>query len=79
MEEWPGTVRRRRGRRLRWRRVGALCAVALMASALYLFLGVGVTTNGSQEWIGGRSDTHDLLLPMALFILGMLGLAACLP
>lgn len=78
MEEWGATTRPYR-RRIGWRRIGALIAVALIGWSIAMFLGIGVTTNGSQEWISGRGDTRDLLLPMGLFVLGMIGLAVCLP
>ena len=78
MNTWESSHRARRRRRLRWRQMSATVAVALIAVALYLLLSTSVTTNGAQEWIGGRDDTRDLLLPMGLFIAGMVGLAACL-
>jgi cell division protein FtsW (lipid II flippase) len=79
VDEWQATVRVRRRRRLRYRKIFAIIFVLLIAVAVMLFLGTDVTSNGKQEWIGGRDDTRSLLLPLGLFVVGMIGLAVCLP
>jgi H+/Cl- antiporter ClcA len=69
--------RRRRARRLR--RLGLLAAVGLIAAAVILFSGITVSSDGTHEWLNGRQDTQSLLLPLLLFLLGMIALALCLP
>jgi hypothetical protein len=68
---------RRRANRLR--RLGLLAAVGLIAAAVILFNGITVSGDGSHEWLNGRQDTQSLLLPLVLFLLGMITLALCLP
>ncbi len=79
MDEWQASVRGRRRRRVRYRKIFAVLFVLVVAVAVMLFLGTDVTSNGTQEWIGGRDDTRALLLPLGLFVVGMIGLAVCLP
>jgi hypothetical protein len=79
VDEWQATVRVRRRRRVRYRKIFAVLFVLVVAVAVMLFLGTDVTFNGTQESIGGRDDTRALLLPLGLFVVGMIGLAVCLP
>jgi hypothetical protein len=79
MDDWQAAVRVRRRRRVRYRKIFALVFVLVIAVAVMLFLGTDVTSNGKQEWIGGRDDTRALLLPLGLFVVGMIGLAICVP
>ncbi len=79
MDDWQAAVRVRRRRRVRYRKFFAVVFVLVVAVAVMLFLGTDVTSNGKQEWLGGRGDTRVLLLPLGLFVIGMIGLAICLP
>ena len=79
MDDWQASVRVQRRRRVRYRKIFAVVFVLVVAVAVMLFLGTDVTSNGKQEWIGGRDDTRALLVPLGLFVVGMIGLAICLP
>jgi H+/Cl- antiporter ClcA len=68
-----------RRRRRRWRRLGLLAAVGLIAASVVLFNGITVSSDGTHEWLNGSQDTQSLLLPLLLFLLGMIALALCLP
>lgn len=78
------SARRRRRLRSLLRKIGVLISAALILWAIALCFGVDVTTlvgrNGVQyEQINGRNDASGLLLPLGLFIVGVAGLATCLP
>ena len=79
MDDWRSALRVRRRRRVRYRKICAVIFAIVVVCAIMLFVGTDVTSNGKQEWIGGRSDTRGLLLPLGLFVVGMIGLAVCLP
>jgi hypothetical protein len=76
------TAARRRSLLRRLRRIGVLVSAALIAIAVLLFFTTGVSEKvsraGTQELINGQAGTGSLLLPLGLFVLGMLGLAICL-
>jgi hypothetical protein len=78
VDDWQAAVRVRR-RRVRYRKIFAVVFVLVVGAAVMLFLRTDVTSNSKQEWIGGRDDTRALLLPLGLFVVGMIGLAVCLP
>ncbi len=76
----PGTERARRRRsRVRIRRIGTLLSIALIACAVVLFTSINVSSDGAKEWIAGQTATQGLLLPLALLVAGVIGLAICLP
>ncbi|MGH2344046.1 MAG: hypothetical protein ACRDG4_02395 [Chloroflexota bacterium] len=79
MENWHASVRIGRRRRVRIRKIFTLISALVIAVAVMMFLSMDVTSVPGQETIGGRDDTRLLLLPMGLFIIGMIGLALCLP
>lgn len=70
---------RRRKRVRLLRKLGALGGTVLIAAALLLANSITVSGNGQQEWLNGRGDTQSLLLPLLLFVLGMVALALSLP
>lgn len=59
-------------------------SIALVAWAIFLFSGVGVSVvhvpanNSAHELLNGRDDSSSLLLPLGLFVAGIVGLATCL-
>lgn len=65
---------------LRLRRAAIVLSGALIGLALLMFLGMQVseTNGGATELIDGRGDTIALLLPIALFLIGAIGLMAAL-
>jgi hypothetical protein len=79
MHEWHAAARASRRRRGRLRKIFILLSASVIVVAVMMFLGMDVTSAPGRETIGGRDDTQPLLLPMALFIAGMIGLAVCLP
>lgn len=78
----PAVTTRRRALLRRLRRIGVLVSSALIAVAILLFFTVSVsekvTRSGTQELINGQAGTGTLLLPLGLFVLGIVGLAVCL-
>lgn len=66
----------------RLRRIGVLVSAALIAIAALLFfaarVGEKVSHSGTQELINGQAGTGSLLLPLGLFVAGIIGLAICL-
>ena len=65
---------------LRLRRAAIVACGALVALSVLMFLSVqvGVTDGGTTELLDGRADTSALLVPAALFVIGMAGLLAAL-
>jgi hypothetical protein len=78
----PPATSRRRALLRRLRRVGTLVSTALIVIALLLFFTTSVSEKvsraGTQELINGQAGTGSLLLPLGLFVLGIVGLAICL-
>ncbi len=65
---------------LRLRRAAIVVCGALVAISLLMFLSVqvDVTNGGATELIDGRANTSALLVPAALFVIGVAGLLAAL-
>ncbi|HWE64072.1 MAG TPA: hypothetical protein VHB98_20355 [Chloroflexota bacterium] len=79
----PPTHTHRRRRLLRLlRRIGVLVSVALLVAAVILFAGIGVSEqvskHATQELLNGQANTTSVLLPLGLFLLGIVGLAISL-
>ena len=75
-----GGLEARRRRRVRLlRRLGVLGGATLIASAVVLANSIVVSSDGHQELLNGQGDSQSLLLPLLLFVLGMLALALSLP
>lgn len=79
MNDWHAPARASRRRRARLRKIFILLSAGAIVVAVMMFLGMDVTSAPGRETIGGHGNTQPLLLPMAIFIAGMIGLAVCLP
>ncbi len=64
----------------RLRRIAVVGCVALIVAAVLMFLNVqiSVVDHGTQELIGGQANDNALALPLALFVVGAVGLMAAL-
>ena len=58
------------------RKTMVITGVAIMLYAVIVVFSTSVTDYGGNELIDGRSDTRSLLMPLALFLLGGMLLAA---
>lgn len=65
----------------RWRRLKRVClvlSVALLLVACFQFFGLTVSSDGTHEWIAGRSDASPMIVPLVLFLAGLAGVALTL-